>query len=249
MTRGVTAGRMMTGGQSGYRYRAKPARRPLLFWWQAFALLGIITLLWWQLPVAAVLFETRSFPPLPEPRASYVFLDSAYAAQVFKGVQASWVRGGLGESPSFEMDLGLVELGDRLPEPAFLEQGARYPVPWSLSVPEPLAYRVPPVEVASAAALPAVVAVRRAFGIKVVADAALSGASFKVPLQVSDLGGQTAGHARFYVETGEDGRVEHVLVLPLQGGAGHAPLERGMLKGAAAGAVRGVVDVFWDTGK
>lgn len=249
MTRGViTAGRMVTGGQLGHRYRAKPARRPLLFWWQAFALLGIVVLLWWQLPVAAVLFEARAFPPLPAPHAAYAVLDPAYAAQVFKGIQSSWARGGQADRPSFELDLGFVDLADRLAAPSFLEQGARYPVQWQPSPAERLAYRLPPVEMAAAEVRPVVSVARQPFGVKVFADVRLSEASFKASVQAEDLGGHPAGHVRLYVETGGDGGVEHVLILQPQGGAGYASLVRAMKRGRATGAARGVVDVFWDTG-
>ncbi|MEI7901048.1 MAG: hypothetical protein WCK89_12420, partial [bacterium] len=138
---------MATTVESGRRYRAKAARRPILFWWQAFLLLGSILFLWQQLPMAAVLFEARVVPPLHEPHAAYVMLDPAYAAQVFKKAMMAWTLSDKGEKLSPGMDFAVAELEPALQPPEFLEQGACYPGVWQPAAVEPLVQPLPEMTV------------------------------------------------------------------------------------------------------
>ncbi len=229
----------------GQRYRAKAARRPILFWWQAFLLLAAILFLWSLLPVAAVLFEARVVPPLSEPHAAYVTLDPAYAAQVFKKTMMAWTLGSTGEKLSPGMDVALAELDHALPPPEFLEQGARYPGVWQPSAVEPLAQRLPEMNVplagdASASAawpLPPQ-------GVRAVLDQALSAAAFVFPVPKNHVP-ERSGHCRYYVETEADGTMAHMLLLSPRTEA-VAVFEQALLRGRARGAARGFVDLYWN---
>ena len=92
--------------QSGKRFRARAARRPLRFWWQPFALLGVTVLLWSHLPVNAVLFEPRVLAPPPEPRAAYVVLAPEEAAQALANMRASWGTSG----SAADIELGVFDV-------------------------------------------------------------------------------------------------------------------------------------------
>lgn len=235
---------MVEGGQTAGRYRAKAARRPLLFWWQAFFLLGVVVLIWSQLPMTAVFYEPRVFPPLPEAQASYVTLDPAYAAQAFRKTVMAWTLGGAAGKRTSGLEFGLDALNDVLQPPVFLEQGVRYPGVWTPAEVEQLAVRPGEVEVPSAGGEPAVKPLPAPpQGIRVMPDAALAAAAFKVPTDEVELP-EREGHGRFFVETGEDGAVEHVLAFPPRTAA-VAVLTRSLLRARATGAARGFVDVYW----
>lgn len=231
--------------ESGQRYRARAARRPFLFWWQAFLLLGGIILLWSRLPVAAVLFEPRRAPPLPEPHAAYVTLDPAYAAQVFKKTMLAWTLGGKGEKLSPGMDVGLAELDHTLQPPEFLDQGGHYPGVWQPSAVAPLKQRLPDMNVprigdaAVAASLPA-----PPQGVRVLLDQALSAAAFAFPVPTNPVQ-ERSGQCRFFVETDADGSVAHLLLLSPR--TDSVPVfELALSRGKARGAVRGFVDLYWN---
>lgn len=235
---------MVDSGHTAGRYRAKAARRPFLFWWQAFFLLGIVVLLWSQLPMTAVFYEPRVFPPLPEAHASYVTLDPTYAAQTFRKTVMAWTLGGTAEKHESGLDFGLDELHDALHPPVFLEQGVRYPGAWSPSVVEQLAVRLGSVEVPSARGEPAAMPLPAPpQGLWVMPDTALGAVGFKMPTNKVELSEQE-GHGYFYVETGADGTVEHVLVFPPRTEA-MTVLARALQRAHATGAARGFVDVYW----
>ena len=235
---------MVDGGQNAGRYRAKAARRPVLFWWQAFLLLGVAVLLWCQLPMTAVFYEPRVFPPLPAAHAAYVTLDPAYAAQTVRKTVMAWTLGGTAEKRAAGSDFGLDELNDALQPPGFLDQGVRYPGVWRPAEVNPLAQRLGEVEVPSAGGPPTAAPLPAPpQGVRVVPDAALAAVAFTAVPQKAALSGRE-GHGRFYVETGADGAVEHVLVFSPKTDA-VAALERALLRGRATGAARGFVDVYW----
>ena len=240
---------METNGKSVYRYRAKAARRPILFWWQAFLLLGVVILLWSQLPMSAVLYEARVFAPLPDARASYVLLDPAYALQALKRMRTSWTAEGRPEGKGDdEMQLEAVDLNDALPSPSFLEQGAVYPGRWQPAAVSPLPQPLPDLRIASAADASDVVRLRKAtLGIRPSLDASLVAAGFKFPLPSGALPERT-GSCRFYLETEVDGSVIHLLLLSPWGKSA-AVFEQALLRGQAKGAVRGFVSFSWSLAK
>ncbi len=235
---------MSASAQRGGRYRAKAARRPFLFWWQAFFLFGVVVLLWSQLPVTAVLFEPRSVPPLHEPRAAYVLLDGKYAAQAFKKSLTAWTLGGAGGGQALGLELGGIDLGAAHPEPEYLKQGMRYPGEWQPSAVKPLPLRLPDVRPSVVASWPSASPAREAPpGVRLAVSRALEAAAFACPVE-EDPPPERSGHCRFYVETGADGAVEHVLLLSART-LGASVFERTMLRGRATGAARGFVDVDW----
>ena len=235
---------MVEGVQNAGRYRAKAARRPVLFWWQAFLLLGVAVLLWCQLPMTAVFYEPRVFTPLPSAHAAYVTLDPAYAAQTVRRTVMAWTLGGAAGKRAAGSDFGLDELSDALQPPGFLDQGVRYPGVWRPSEVNPLEQRLGGVDAPSAVGAPRAAPLPAPpQGVRVVPDAALAAMGFTAVPQKAALS-EGEGHGRFYVETGADGAVEHVLLFSLRTET-VAALERALLRGRATGAVRGFVDVYW----
>lgn len=230
--------------QNRQRYRAKAARRPLLYWWQAFVLLGAMALLWYQLPLTAVLYEARSVPSLPEPRAAYVALDPAYAAQAFKKSVTGWTLGGGGEKRAPGLDLGGINLESSLQQPEYLEQGARFPGVWQPSVVRPLPQVLPEVQRPSLPEprLPAPPR-KPETGVRIALSPALESTKFLFPAK-QEVPQERNGGCRFYVETGDDGAVEHVLLLTARS-AGAAVFERALLKGRASKAACGFVELYW----
>ena len=232
-------------GEKIQRYRAKAARRPILFWWQAFLLLGVAALLWSQLPVSALLYEVRVIPPLPEAHVSYVTLDPAYAAQVFTKTMMAWTLSDQGEKLASGMDLGTVELDSGIRPPEFLEQGARYPGSWQPAAVYPLAQRLP--EVTVPLAVDASVFTRLPevpHGVRIELDQALTAAAFSFPVPKDDKVPVHNGHCRFYLETEADGAVVHLLLLTPRTES-VAVFEQALLRGQARGSARGVVELFW----
>ena len=227
------------------RYRAKAARRPILFWWQAFFLLGVVLLLWSQLPLTAVLFEARVIRPLPEAHAAYVVLEPGYAVQAFKKSLTAWTLSGSGAKIAPGLDIGGVDLGCALRPPEYLEQGALYPGVWQPSVVDPLTQRLPvdlrlPAEgkAQGAARLPTLHT-----GVHIVLAKALEAARYTFPAE-NNMPPERSGYCRFYLETGADGAVEHVLLLTVRS-LGAAVFERALLRGHATGAARGTVELYW----
>lgn len=225
---------------SGERFRARAARRPLRFWWQPFALLGVTVLLWSHLPVNAVLFEPRVLAPTPEPRAAYVVLAPEEAAQALANMGASWGTSGT----AADIELGVFDVPEEQNPPVFLEQGARYPGVWQPALIEPLAQALPEIGVAAfpedpfACPLPAV-----RTGVVAVVSETLRNADFSFvpppgPLPVR------SGMCRFFVETDAAGAVTHVLLLtPAHEAA--AALERALQRGTAHGEAHGLVTLTW----
>lgn len=226
--------------QSGKRFRARAARRPLRFWWQPFALLGVTVLLWSHLPVNAVLFEPRVLAPTPEPRTAYVLLAPEEAEQALANMRASWVTSGT----AADIELGVFDVLEEQNPPTFLEQGARYPGVWQPAMIEPLAQALPDID---AAALPEDPFARplpdARTGVVAVVSGTLRNADFSFvppsgPLPVR------SGECRFFVETDAAGAVTHVLLLTSANEA-TAALERALQRGTAHGEARGLVTLTW----
>lgn len=236
-------------GQIRQRYRAKAARRPFLYWWQAFVLLGAVVLLWSQMPLTAVLYELRPVPPLHEPRAAYVTLDPAYAAQAFKKSLTAWTLGGSDKQRVSGLELGNIDLESALSAPEYLDQGSRYPGVWQPSVVRPLRQRLSDVAVPSAAGARPLARMHVVdAGVRVSVSPSLKAVNLSFPAVSPDKGAERSGQCRFYVETGSDGAVEHVLLLTAPSPVS-AFYERALLKGRASGAGRGFVDVNWSLAK
>ena len=230
------------------RYRAKAARRPVLFWWQAFFLFGLVILLWSQLPATSVLYESRIFSPLPDSRASYVTLDSAYAAQAFKKLRISWTLGAVGKRSAAEMELGSIDMTETLQPPSFLEQGAIYPGVWQPAVVQPLPQRLPAVGVSSVPETPTKVKwPEPPQGIRPAIGRALSSAAFAFTLPKEPLP-EHRGYCRFYLETDTDGSVAHLLLLSPRTGAATI-FEQALIRGRAKTAARGFAEFAWSFSK
>jgi len=230
--------------QSTPRYKARAARRPFLFWWQAFLLLAVMALLWNQLPLTAVLFEARVLPPLPDAHAAYVVLDPHYASQAFKKSLTAWTSGGAGEERVSGMEIGGIDLGTTLRPPEYLQQGERYPGVWQPLTVSALPIRLPdmrmPSDLETASELKAVAPPQ---GVRAELDRGLQAAAFAFSV-LDDALSERAGHCRFYVETEKDGTVAQLLLLtPRTPGA--AAFELMLLRGHASGAARGAVDIYW----
>jgi len=226
------------------RYRAKAARRPVLFWWQAFMVLGSVVFLWSLLPMAAIMHEERIVPPLPDAYASYVVLDPHVAAMVLKKMQTAWALGAAGGKLSQGAEIDLIERNDALRPPVYLKQGARYPGVWQPAAVEPLPQRLPALRVPSPAD-PVVLekGPPEPHGIFVSLGESLKSGAFSFPVPEERLP-EKSGHCRFYVETDADGSVAHLLLLSPRSAAA-AVLERFLFCGRSQGAARGFVDVHW----
>ena len=235
---------MDAGNHSVQRYKAKAARRPFLFWWQAFLLLAAMVFLWNQLPLTAIMFEARLTPSLSSAHAAYVILDSKYAAAAFKKSLTSWTSGGTGGQLAPGMEIGGGDLGNALQPPAYLEQGERYPGVW-----RPLAVSPLPTHL-SDVVLPSVPDAAddqktNSFpqGVHVEMSRILKKAAFAFPAKDVALS-EREGHCRFFVETEEDGTVAHVLLLtPRTPDA--AAFELMLFRGHASGVTRGELDIYW----
>ncbi|HPB11632.1 MAG TPA: hypothetical protein PLW27_07495 [Kiritimatiellia bacterium] len=224
----------------GGRFRARAARRPLRFWWQAFALLGMTALLWSNLPVNAVLFEPRVLAPFPEPRAAYVVLAPEQAAQALANMRASWGAPGV----AADMELGVFDVVDALKPPVFLEQGARFPGVWQPAAVEPLALALPEIDVAAFPGDPferPLPAART--GVVARVNGALRDAGFSFVSPSGPLSARS-GECRFFVETDDAGAVSHVLLLT-PASESTAVLERAVQRGTARGAANGHVIFTW----
>lgn len=229
--------------QSGTRYAAKAARRPVRFWWQPFCILILLGLLWSQLPLSAVLSGARILPPATEARAAYVLLDAGCAAQAFRKSVAVWTSGVGGMKQSQDPDLGGIDLGNATFAPEYLTQGQYYPGSWRPAAVRALPSPPPSVEAPVSASDSGLAAAAPFQGIRFQPDAVLRRAVFAVPA-FEETPPERAGHSRFYVETASDGAVEHVLLLTART-PGAAIFERLLQKGRAKGAARGCVDVDW----
>ncbi len=227
--------------QDRKRFKARAARRPVRFWWQAFALLGLSTMLWWQLPVDAVLFEPRRLAPPPEPRAAYVILAPEEAAQALANMRASWTPPG---GVAADIELGVFDVIEEQRPPVFLEQGARYPGVWEPAAVEPLAQTLPAIDAATFPEDPFVRPLPEArTGVVAVVSGSLRDAGFTFTPPTDPLPVRS-GESRFFVETDAAGAVVHVLLLTPASEA-TAMLERALQRSAARGEARGQVILAW----
>ena len=226
------------------RYKAKAARRPILFWWQAFFLLAVIVFLWNQLPLTAVLFEARVIPSLPNAHAAYVVLDAKYASAAFKKSLTAWTSGGTSGKLTSGMEIGSADLGNTLQPAEYLEQGLRYPGVWQPQAVSPLPTLLPDVYVPPALGTsPDLKVSAPQQGVRVELNRTLKTAAFAFPV-ADGAPTERVGHCRFYVETEKDGTVAHLLLLtPRTPGA--AAFELMLLRGHASGVSRGTVDIYW----
>jgi hypothetical protein len=232
---------MKRKSQDRKRFRARAARRPLRFWWQAFALLGLSTMLWWQLPVDAVLFEPRMLAPPPDPRAAYVILAPEEAAQALANMRASWAAPG---GVAADIELGVFDVIEEQRPPVFLEQGVRYPGVWAPAAVEPLAQTLPAINAATFPEDPFVRPLPDArTGVVAVVSGSLRDVGFTFAPPTDPLPVRS-GESQFFVETDAAGAVVHVLLLSPVSEA-TAVLERALKRSAAHGEARGQVILAW----
>ncbi|HRR32569.1 MAG TPA: hypothetical protein P5026_00570 [Kiritimatiellia bacterium] len=226
--------------QNRERFRARAARRPLRFWWQPFALLGIIVLLWSHLPVNAILFEPRVPVPPSEPRAAYVVLAPEEAAQALDNMRASWATSGA----LADIELGVFDVREEQKPPVFLEQGARFPGVWQPATIEPLVQPRPEIEAAAFPEDPFARPVPAArTGVVAIVSSGLRNADFSFVPPADPLSVRS-GECRFFVETDVAGSVVHVLLLTPPNEA-TAALERALQRGKARGEAHGLVSLTW----
>ena len=224
------------------KYRAKAAKKPLQFWLQPFVLLLLIALLWYLLPVSALMFKPRVIQPLPAPHVFYVKLDPAFATEVLRASMQAWRRtefGGGGDAISFEE----VEPFEPLGPPELLAQGSVYPGRWTPGDVTPLAQSLPDLLSTSDASSPYSSRIIEGKGVRVSLDSVLKKAGFEIPeIQLSNLTG--IGFARFCIETDDNGSVVHVLAFDPEVKSATA-IERLLYRGVSTKAVRGEVQVMW----
>ena len=228
------------------RYRAVPARRLSRFWLQPLFVIGLTALLWLSFVREAWHYETRTLPPPPEPRASYVILTPADAAKALANMRSSWRAAG-GDSNIAQLDMGMFELREEPAPPEFLEQGAFYPGVWRPAAVEPLPLPMLPVTVPiipdAARHVLTAKPPEPPQGIIPLTSQPLTdaGFSFALPKNLPDR----TGECRFHIETDAGGAIIHLLLLS-QPNDSSAILERALGRGQARNAARGTVTLMWN---
>lgn len=236
------------GSHNEHGYRAKAARRPLLFWWQVFLFLAVATLLWYQIPPAAVFYTPRTLRPLSPAQAAYITLTPAEATQAFQSSFMNWTLGRSQKNGRTETDFGVTDLSDPLPPPKFLKQGSRYPDTWAPFPITPLPIPAPEILVPSAATQGTIPPLpEQPIGIHITPDQSLATLDFKVSLPDSCFG-ESTGNSRFYIETDDAGNPVHILLLSPRTPT-RAALERMLMRGHASGATRGFIEIHWNLPK
>lgn len=199
------------------RYRAKAARRPFRFWWHSFALIAIILLLWWQIPMTAILYEPRTTQPhQPAARASYILLDPNQAPLLLRRSISAWTLASSSGSHNSDLELGGIELISPLAPPHFLEQGSLYPGTWKPSPPPSLDMPHPPLTLSSAPITPQLPGMlpppATSAGYRLQISPPLREADFALT-PPDNTPPERSGNARFHLETSPEGRVSHLLLL------------------------------------
>ena len=231
-------------------FQKKFKRRPILFWWQPFAALVIVALLFSNVPVSSIWRQTLTLAvPLSSPTAAYVTVDPDYAAQLSKHSLATWMTGQTQKPNRPGLDLGALDFDDKLGAPDFLEQGdvtqSSRPPMMLAALPVALAEIVIP----PAAPAPKVVFPRKSQdGIFITASAALTAAAFTFPSEELKAMKTRLGESRFYVETDVEGNVAHVL-LRSKPSPETMTVERALMRGRAQGAASGTLDIRWSLPK
>lgn len=228
-------------GERETRFKARPQRRLLLYWYQPLIVVGLSLLLWRELDFETLCWSSRTFAPLPASCVAYVVLDPEESAEAMRLARSEWLTTNLDQLPAFSLDLGLDEWHHPKPELA-LGSSDQFLQEWQ---PELIALESPPLpelgSLRSMAALPEV-RVEGLYGIRVEIGRELQAVGFQVKISESDLRG-SSGSAQFYVESVTDGSVAHVL--QLTGGQQGGFLSRTLMQGKAAGAARGRVEIVW----
>ncbi|MCL1922165.1 MAG: hypothetical protein FWG50_14020 [Kiritimatiellaeota bacterium] len=232
------------------QYQLRFKRRPVLFWWQTFALFGIVGLLFSEVPVASICRQARTHvAPLPPPSAAYVTLDPDTAAQLFKRSLVTWMTFQSERSNRPGLDLSALDFDNTLGAPDFLEQSDVFannrPPLVIAALPVALAeIQIPSAGLAADAPSPRT----PQGGLFITPSAALTAAGFTFPSEGLNVLKERSGECRFYVETDAEGYVVHVLLR-----SKHSPetaqVERALMRGRANGAASGMVDIRWSFAK
>jgi hypothetical protein len=229
------------------QYSARAARKPLHFWFQPFALLLLIAVLWYLLPSSALLFKTRIVQPLPDARVSYVKIDSVFATEILRVSMQAWRRSAFGDgSTDNGIIMSVIEPYVPLGPPVFLSRSCGYSANWVPSEVQPLQRKLPDLLCTfnRAESIYQMPSLSGSQGVRIVLDQNLEDAAFKfVGMQLSDL--RKSGSCRVYVETEDDGSVAHVLILESSGQECPAEIERALSMGQADGAARGQIEISW----
>ena len=194
-------------------------------------------MLWWQLPVDAVLFS-RVGLHCPEPRAAYVILAPEEAAQALANMRLVDTAGRC----CCRYRTGRVRRLRSSVRQSFLNRGALSGV-W-----EPLQSTVgqtlPAIDAATFPEDPFVRPLPEArTGVVAVVSGSLRDAGFTFTPPTDPLPVRS-GESRFFVETDAAGAVVHVLLLTPASEA-TAMLERALQRSAARGEARGQVILAW----
>ena len=227
-------------------YRQRFTRRPILFWWQAFALIGFMALLFLEIPFSAISHQALAMSPepLPSPTAFYVTLDPDYAAQLLKRSLAAWMTGQSQKQNTPGLDLSALDFGNDLRSPDFLEQSGVFandhrpldipPLPVPLA-----AISIPPYTPPTQPTLPP----KPAEGLFIEMSPSLTAVGFTFP--TNELKTMKAtGECRFYVETDDGGEVIHALLLTPPPSTVTPLIERALMRGRVSGGVTsGIVTI------
>ena len=231
-------------------FQEKFKRRPILFWWQPFAVLMIVGLLFCDVPAVPIWRQALTIvAPIPSPTAAYVTIDPDTAAQLFKHSLATWMTGQSAHPNRPGLDLSALDFDDRLGAPDFLAKsdvftGSRQPMTLA-AIPASLAE----IALPSSAPTPKAVSPRKPKdGVFITMSAALTAAGFTFPPDELNAMKGRSGECRFYVETDAEGIVAHVL-LRSKPSPETLPIERTLMRGRAQGATRGTVDIRWSLPK
>jgi len=222
-------------------FQARFFRRPILFWWQPFALVGMTALLFSELRIPSPAPRT---PPPQTSAVAYVTLDPEYAAQRFKRSLAAWTAGREERQNIPGLDLRALDSGKGLGAPEFLEQSSVFP-----SDRPPLALAALPATL-SAIAIPPYTPHQQPAppkpqeGLFIAPSPALTAAGFAFTFPAEELKALRSGECRFYVETGPEGNVLHTLLLSAPAPT-TLPIERALMRGRAQGAASGTVTIRW----
>lgn len=219
-----------------------PAGKRLQFWWPLCICAAVLGLLWAQVPFGLMLdrhpMGTPSVPPSPS--AAYVVLDETFAAQAFRRIRSSWSSDDQKTRTAFDIEFS--ETGNALPEPWELPRSSDYPVEWHPAPIPPLQTQSSGILLPSADSTISLPPIKETLHITLSPGLESAGFSFDLPKN-GDFA-SPSGSARFEIETGADGRVEHLLSLSAPS-ADLRRLESAIFCGHATGAASGFISCEW----
>lgn len=219
-------------------------------WWPVVAILVGVGLLWSMFPFSVFMkgpLETggrgQGLPSVPH--AAYVRLDPQYAAEALRKIRSAWATDEQSGKLSFEMEL--VELGNAPKAPWKLEHGARYPGSWKPAEVIPLRQPLPEIGAPCSVALnrqDALPQIPPHLPLRLIYSGTLKVQNFTFVLPTFSHE-EPAGSGTFSIETDEQGRVIHLLLLSQRNNV-LAQFEQAIFRGTARGAARGELTIEWN---